>query len=262
MIFKGTDIEAFKKASRGLTKKSRSKKYQKYKDKNAKNRGNETALLSFFQSKFSLKMPKSAARIKPKVISIQNSRTNRYMEKKIILDDIRDFRSSKIVSNLSNNLAAFIVKCGGQQWNDNTRNFVRSSIALAISEVTNKILEKPQEIINNIKLFIKVGKIIYKIIVWIDKDTSLWVTSEQSISVVNESDIEYVEYIYKYPRLVESLHRQDKMKYKIRDIVLLNDGKIVRIVAINVCDKTYKAISVDKEQKKYIIRDKDIKSLF
>ena len=141
MIFKGTDRDAFERASKGLTKKSRSKKYQKYKEQNEKKRKKEAASPSFFQSTYIHKIPKQAVRITPPVMRTQNVSAKRFIEKKNILDDIRDYRSSKIVSNVSNSLATFVVKCGGRQWDNDTKNFVRSSIALAISEVTNKVLE-------------------------------------------------------------------------------------------------------------------------
>lgn len=258
MIYKGTDMDAFEKASKGLTKNSRSKKYKKYKAQNEKRREKEAAS-SIFGPTLVPKISIKEKRIRRIVKPTQNKQVKRYIEKKNILDDIRDYRSSKIVSNLSNNLATFIVKHGGRRWDNETKNIVRSSIALAISEVTNKVLEKPQKIIDNIKLFIKVGMSIYKIIVWIDEVTNLWATNEKSISIANDDDIEYVEYIRKYPSLAKSIQIANKMKYKIGDVVLLNNEQIVRIVSINIYDNTYKAISVDKNQKEYIITDKDIR---
>ncbi len=262
MIFKGTDRDAFKRASKGLTKKSRSKKYQKYKEQNEKKRKKEATSPSFFQSTYTPKIPKQAVRIKPPVMRTQNVSVKRFIENKNILDDIRDYRSSKIVSNVSNSLATFVVKCGGRQWDNDTKNFVRSSIALAISEVTNKVLEKPQEIIDNVKLFIKVGKLIYKIIVWIDKATNLWETNEKSISIVNEKDIEYVEYTHKYPRLAKSFQNANEMKYKIGDIVLLNDGHLVRIISVNRDENNYSVISMGKDKAEYIITDAEILRLY
>lgn len=262
MIFKGTDRDAFDRASKGLTKKSRSKKYQKYKEQNAKKREKEATTPSFLLSTYTPKIPKQAVRIKQPVMPAQSKRAKKFIEKKNILDDIRDCHSSKIVSNISNSLATFVVRCGGRQWDNNTKNFVRSSIALAISEVTNKVLEKPQEIIDNIKLFIKVGKLIYKIIVWIDKVTDLWTTNEKSISVTNENDIEYVEYTHKYPRLAKSIQNANEMKYKIGDIVLLNDGHLVRIISVNRDENNYSAISLGKDETKYIITDAEILRIY
>ena len=257
MIYKGTDRDAFARASTGLTKKSRSRKYKKYKAQNEKKREQKSVSLFSLKSPYTPKIPKQPMRINSSVV-----RRAKYVEKKTILDDVRDYRSSKIVSNISNSLATFVVKCGGHQWDNNTKNLVRSSIALAISEVTNKVLEKPFEIINNIKLFIKVGKAIYKIIVWIDKMTNLWVTDDKSVSIVSENNIEYVCYLRKYPRLAESIRKTNVntigMKYKVGDIVLLNNGTTVSIVTINFADKTYCALSTEVDKKEYTITDDDI----
>ena len=93
------------------------------------------------------------------------------------------------------------------------------------------------EIVDNIKLFIKVGKVIYKIIAWIDKVTNLWATNDKSVSIVMENDIEYVSYIRKYPRLAESHRIIIDMKYNVGDTVLLNDGHAVRIISVNIDEK-------------------------
>lgn len=262
MLYKGTDKDAFMRASSGGTKKSRSRKYQEYKEQNAKKRKKENTTPKFFQSIFTTIFPKQSVKIKSSVKPTQSKNAKKYIEKKNILDDVRDFRSSKIVSNISNNLAAFIIKCGGRRWNNDTKNYVRASIALAISEVTNKVLEKPQEIIENIKLFIEVEEQIYEIIVWIDKTTNLWETNEKSISLVNGDDIECVEYMHKYPQLAKSFQNVKVMKYKIGDKVLLNDGHLVRIISVNRDKNNYIAISLGKDKTKYIISDADILQLY
>lgn len=58
MIFKGTDRDAFERASKGLTKKSRSRKYKKYKAQNEKKRKMELALLYPSKSSFTPKILK------------------------------------------------------------------------------------------------------------------------------------------------------------------------------------------------------------
>ncbi|MCI8729507.1 MAG: hypothetical protein HFK07_06775 [Clostridia bacterium] len=263
MIFKGTDKDAYKKASRGKTPQKRSKLYQKEKAKNEKRRERKETAQSIFSSHYTPKIPKQPIRIKPSAIRTTKVRqVPQYVEKRTILDDVRDYRSSKIVSNVANSLATFVVRCGGRQWDNDTKNFVRSSIALAISEVTNKVLEKPLEIVDNIKLFIKVGKTIYKIIAWIDKVTNLWVTDDKSVSIVMENDIEYVSYTRQYPRLAESHRIIIDMKYKVGDTVLLDDGHAVRIISVNSDEKKYRAISLGKDETEYIIADADILRLY
>lgn len=263
MIFKGTDKDAYKKASRGKTPQKRSKLYKKEKAKNEKRRERNEMSQLIVTSHFTPKIPKQHLKVKPTAIRTkQVKQTPKYVEKRIILDDVRDYRSSKIVSNVANSLATFVVRCGGQQWDNDTKNLVRSSIALAISEVTNKVLEKPIEIVDNIKLFIKVGKVIYKIIAWIDKVTNLWETNDKSVSIVMENDIEYVSYIRKYPRLAESHRITIDMKYNVGDKVLLNDGHAVRIISVNIDEKKYRAVSLGKDETEYIITDSDILRLY
>ena len=263
MIYKGTDKDAFKKASRGKTPQKRSKLYQKEKVKNEKRRERKEITQSIVTSFFTPKISKQQIRMKPAVTrTTQVRQVPKYVKKRTILDDVRDYRSSKIVSNVANSLATFVVRCGGRQWDNDTKNLIRSSIALAISEVTNKVLEKPMEIVDNIKLFIKVGKVIYKIIAWIDKVTNLWKTDDKSVSIVMENDIEYVSYIREYPRLAESHRTIIDMKYNVGDTVLLNDGHAVRIISINSDEKTYRAISLGKDETEYIITDADILRLY
>lgn len=257
MIFKGTDIDAFRRASSGLTKKARSRKYKQYKAQNEKKREREAA--SSFSSNLvrTPKIPQQQVRRQLSREQTIYGQSTKYIEKKTILDDVRNCRSSKIVSNISNSLATFVVKCGGRQWDNNTKNVVRSSIALAISEVTNNALERPLEVIDNIKLFIKVGKTIYKITAWINKITKLWTTDDKSISIVAENDIEYISYLRKYPRLAQPV-RIGGMKYKVGDIVLLKNGRIVRIVHVNVINKTYRAVGIAEDKTECIITDTDI----
>lgn len=263
MIFKGTDTDAFERASSGKTEGARRRLYKKYKKQNDKKREREANSRNERIVPRAPYFPKQQAVAKLPAASITTyRRPTNYVERKTILDDIRDYRSSKIVSNVANSLATFIIRCGGRQWDNDTRNFVRSSIALAISEVANKTFEKPLQIVDNIKLFIKVGKIIYKVVTWIDKVTNLLVTNDMSICIVKDNDFEYLSYIRKYPRLAESINssngRTSNMKYKIGDIVLLNNGQTVKIIMINFVDKTYCAVSTTEVKKEYIIKDADV----
>lgn len=258
MIYKGTDLDAFDKASKGLTKQSRSKQYQKYKAQNQKKREKEARGLFFAQLAYRTEIPKQSMKVKLSVDKKKHcGKSIKYVEKKTILDDIRDYRSSKIISDVANSLAVFVVRCGGRQWDNDTKNLVRSSIALAISEITNKVLKKPLKVIDNIELFIQVGQIIYKIIVWIDKNTKLWTTDDKAISTVTKDDEEYVDYIRNYPRLA-AVTITVGMKYKVGDVVLLNTGQTVCIIAVNIAEKTYRAVCVAADKKEYIITDADI----
>lgn len=180
-MFKGTDRDAYKRAGKGRTAESRSRLYQKYKKQNNRHRVISDIKQSLFGGKsYSDPVPETRQPIKRGVQSLKV----KYYAKNTILDDIRKYRSSKIVSNISNSIATFVVCNGGRKWDNNTKDIVRSGIALAISEVTNKVLEKPLEVVDNVELFIKVGQIIYKVIVWLNKNIGLWETNDHSVSVV------------------------------------------------------------------------------
>lgn len=198
-MFKGTDRDAYKRAGKGRTAESRSRLYQKYKKQNNRRRVISDIKQSLLGGKsYSNTVPKTRQPIKR---GVQSPKV-KYYAKNTILDDIREYRSSKIVSNISNSIATFIVRKGGARWDNNTKDIVRSTIALAISEVTKKVLEKPLEVVDNIELFIKVSQIIYKVIVWLNKNTGLWETNNHSVSVVKDTDKKYLEYAKKYPKLV------------------------------------------------------------
>lgn len=198
-MFKGTDRDAYKRAGKGRTAESRSRLYQKYKKQNNRRRVISDIKQSLLGGKsYSNTVPKTRQPIKR---GVQSPKV-KYYAKNTILDDIREYRSSKIVSNISNSIATFIVRKGGARWDNNTKDIVRSTIALAISEVTKKVLEKPLEVVDNVELFIKVGQIIYKVIVWLNKNTGLWETNDHSVSVVKDTDKKYLEYAKKYPKLV------------------------------------------------------------
>lgn len=271
-MFKGTDPDAFRRAGKGKTKFTRSMRYKFYKAQNAKKRENTASFPSLNPTQSTLVQPtisRPPYRGRSVVVNVaqkqREQNVQRYKEKENILDDIRDYRSSKIVSNISNNLATFIVRCGGRQWDNATKNIVRSAIALAVSEITNKSLEKPMEIINNIKLFIKVGKTIYKIITWIDKLTKLFTTDEKSISIVSEDDVEYLGYIREYPRLmgatqIINVHNL-VMRYKVGDTVLLKNGKVVRISKVDVVAQKYYVVSLDRERLEFVITESEISEL-
>ena len=271
-MFKGTDPDAFRRAGKGKTKFTRSLRYKFYKSQNANKRENTASFPCPNPTQSTIIQSTTGQPPRRRAVTVSVSQKQReqrgqsYREKENILDDIRDYRSSKIVSNISNNLATFIVRCGGRQWDNDTKNIVRSSIALAVSEITNKSLEKPMEIINNIKLFIKVGKTIYKIITWIDKLTKLFTTDEKSITIVSYNDAEYLEYIREYPRLSSSTQsikvHNFGMRYKVGDTVLLKSGEIGKIVKVDTVAKKYYVIDICGAQKQFVITESEIDKIY
>lgn len=186
MPYKGTDFEAYKKAGqKGKTAEQKSEIYYKEKKKNEIKRG----ILGVFSLS-----NKSCTRI-------SKDRQTRYSPKENILDYIRKQRSSKLVSNAANSFSIVMVKSFGKKLTNKEKDFVRSSMALVISETVNKALERPLKVIDNIEMFIKVGKVLYKIILKLNKYTKEYELDQNNIFEVNETNNEYQSFLIEYPKL-------------------------------------------------------------
>lgn len=220
MPYKGTDYRAYKKAGqKGKTKKQKSEIYYKEKRKNERKKG----ILRVFSF-----LGKSSTKIsKNKQIS--------YNPKENIFDYIRKQRSSKLVSNAANCFSIAIVKSFGKRLTNKEKNFVRSSMALVISETVNKALEKPLKAIDNIKMFIKVGKVLYKVILKLNKYTREYELDQNNIFEVNETNNEYQEFLLEYPKL--------KNKYE-----LIND---LNVKKCPLCNSKLELI-VEENQEFYV----------
>ena len=125
----------------------------------------------------------------------------KYVPKKLILDDIREFRSSKIISSVSNSFAEFIVKTTAQTLDNSQKNGLRSVIALATSETLNKAFEKELSTLDKIKTFVKIGKLIYKIILWYDEKTQEYRTDENNIQIAKKWSFEYNWFLMRHQTL-------------------------------------------------------------
>lgn len=118
-------------------------------------------------------------------------KNKKYYFEKTILDNIRDWRSTAIVSDVSNSLATFITKISRTNTMTNhDMNVLRGITALVISETINKVFSKPLNFIENIKVFIKVSKVIYKVVLYVSDNVVEF--SESKVGIIK--DIEYPEY--------------------------------------------------------------------
>lgn len=186
MPFKGTDLEAYKKAGHiGKTSKQRSVIYHREKKKNEIKKG--ILGLFSFSDMSSIKLHK---KVKTK-----------YVPKETILDVIRKYRSSKFVSNISNSFSVILIKTFAKQLNDNEKDIVRSTMALVISESLNKALQKPLSFIENIKMFIKLGKSIYKVILKFNEYAKEYEIDANYVFKVDEQNSEYQTFLLKHPEL-------------------------------------------------------------
>ena len=133
--------------------------------------------------------------------SVAPHMARRYVPKRTILDDLREYRSSKIIASASNVFAEFIVKTTAQELNNSQKNILRSAVALAISESLNKAFEKELDAIDKVQTYIKIGKFIYKVILWYDEQTPTYQTDTHHIQEVPESSLQYQRFLFKHPTL-------------------------------------------------------------
>lgn len=133
--------------------------------------------------------------------SVAPHMARRYVPKRTILDDLREYRSSKIIASASNVFAEFIVKTTAQELNNSQKNILRSAVALAISESLNKAFEKKLDAIAKVQTYIKVGKFIYKVILWYDKETKTYRTDCHHIKKVPPHSLRYNSFLIKHPNL-------------------------------------------------------------
>ena len=197
-LFPGTDKAAFKKGAKGKTPAERSRIYHREKLKNERKELVQAAF-GVGASTGNHRPKIKSTPTKRKVQTPKSKKTYRY--KKTIIDGLRDYRSSEIVSNVSNALAIFIVKTTGRRLDNKEKNILRSTIAFVSSEVFNKIFEEELEVIETIKLFIKIGKTIYKIGAWLDEQDNSVKVNDKEIKCVSALSLEYRAFLRKYPTI-------------------------------------------------------------
>lgn len=234
MPFKGTDLNAWDKAKKGKTPAQRGRIYKREKEKNEKDRKRSYSVSSVNLSTYKPKTSTKSSLAKPKyiqsetikkpVISNSQSLKNKYVPKHLILDDIREYRSSKLISNISDGLATVIMKTTRNKNVTNVQmNLIRSSVALVTSEVLNKALEKPLEIIDNIKMFIKVGKVVYKAIIWFNDKIASYEVQESSIEKVSPLSNEYRRFLRQNPKIKNVYRHQADCKILGKTVKVIID---------------------------------------
>lgn len=227
MPFKGTNREAYKTASKGKNPKERSEIY--YKEK-SKLEGKPSLFSEIKKALFGQKneYKVDVSKMNHRQLRTSNKPNNeirktKFVLKQLIIDDIRDYRSSKIISNVSNFLATSFVKMTCKNFSNDQMNFFRSSIALITSETLNKALEKPLNIIDNIKMFIKVSKVVYKVVMYFDEKINEYCVDEKKIMIVKNTDLEYLEYLKTHPKIAEYEKRNEIIEYLGREVFVKID---------------------------------------
>lgn len=206
-IYKGTDADAFKKASVEKTPKKRSERYYEEKAKNEKAKSNPFSStnnynihsLSHTSTRTSLRATTKRT-IQSKSFNQPKRSGEEFRYKKTIIDDLRNYRNSRFVSKACDVFAIAVVKTTGKSLNNTEKNILRSTISFVASEVFNKVFEEEKEFIEKVKLYIKIGKFIYKVISWIDEKTKE-IKIEENAEKLSFDNSGYKTFLSKYPSI-------------------------------------------------------------
>ena len=201
-IYKGTDANAFKKASIEKTPKKRSERYYKEKAKNEKKK----SLFSTNNYKFHSVKRSAVTSLnatvkntnKSRSLNKPNKRKLDFRCKKTIIDDLRNYRNSEFISKACDVFAVAVVKTTGKDLSNREKNLLRSTISFVAAEVFNKVFEEEKEFVEKVKLYIKIGKFIYKVISWIDEKTNE-IRMEETVERVPFKIPGYKTFLSKYP---------------------------------------------------------------
>ena len=126
---------------------------------------------------------------------------NKYAPKRVILDDLREYRSSKTISSISNSFAEFMIKTAGKNLKNSQKNALRSMVAFVVSEALNKAFEKELNTVEKVKTFIKVGQTIYKVVLWFDEHSKTYKTDSKYIKKSSKYSLQYKRFLKKHPTL-------------------------------------------------------------
>lgn len=159
------------------------------------------------------------------IIDVPKIKT-KYVPRKLILDEIREYRSSRIISHISDGVVTCLIKKNCKNMTNDQKNMLRSILAFIISETINKALEKPLKIVDNIKMFIKVGKIIYKVIMYFDEKIKEYRLLEDKITEVINNDSEYLKYLDKHPTIKHLENRMAILDYLGKEVIVKIDKPI------------------------------------
>lgn len=217
MPFKNTNRKAYKKAGKlGKTPKQKSKIYNKEKSKLESKSSilgaiKKTLLCSKKES--NNKLYRINHRSVTPTANVKKIHKAKFVPQRLIIDDIRDYRSSKIISNISNYIAASFVKITCKNMTNDQMNFIRSTTALVASEVFNKALEKPLNIIDNIRMFIKVSKVVYKVVMYFDEKANEYCVDDSKTAIVKNNDKEYLLFLNQHPKIIPIEKRAEIIGY-------------------------------------------------
>lgn len=201
-IYKGTDANAFKKASIEKTPKKRSERYYKEKAKNEKKK----SLFSTNNYKFHSVKRSAVTSLnatvkntnKSRSLNKPNKRKLDFRCKKTIIDDLRNYRNSEFISKACDVFAVAVVKTTEKDLSNREKNLLRSTISFVAAEVFNKVFEEEKEFVEKVKLYIKIGKFIYKVISWIDEKTNE-IRMAETVERVPFETLGYKAFLSKYP---------------------------------------------------------------
>lgn len=274
MTFKGTDLNAWDKAKKGKTAAEKSKIYRKAKAENQrktkkydnylfapkrktsstlsspklKQTSNNLAKTKTQHTTDIMRVPQKIAKAPTTLLNNCRASHTKYAPQQLLLDDLRNYRSSKMISNISNTFATIVARSiVSKKASNNDINYIRSLAAFATAEVLNKVLERPMKIVDNIKLFIKAGKAIYKIILWFNENTKEYEIKDNQVIRESAFSREYQAFKKLYPQIIYSTTPQR----------LLNSNKAL-ISVKKVKEKWIKVFAegLDDGFLKKLIRDK------
>ena len=204
-IFENTDSDAYLKARKGKTPEERSKIYHREKAKNLGKKESENTgslLKSLFhglltsESKSKSKLPQQREHSVVKTSSTS-------LNKETILKKL-DYKSSKGVLQTCDSVNNFVLKNTGKSLTELEKNIIKSTVSFVAKEIFNKVFEEQKDFFKKVEMYIKVGKTIYKIISWIDKQ------SEEKIEILSDEYHKYQEFLKRYPKVKQYYQERDK----------------------------------------------------
>ena len=217
MPFKGTDRDAWEYGSKGKTPEERSKRYHYYLKNKSKLQKRENKELDIIKRlrKNNKSRFKDYTRNKP--ISKKEKRPRKVV-KNIIVEDVKEHIKSQIISSVSSMITENIMKEAEKHLTDKQKENLIKCVEFVSSEVFKKTLEKPLKVINDVKMFIKIGKYVYKVIVKFNEISNKYDFVIGKREKMPSLSIEYRNFLKKYPNIkneyYSSYGRKKKFKYR------------------------------------------------
>lgn len=102
-------------------------------------------------------------------------------------------------------------------------NYLRGTVGLIVSETFNKVFEKPLNVIENVKIFIKVSKFIYKVVMFFDEKAEQYIVDENKTTIVKNDNIEYLDYLKQHPTITKIEKRTEVIDYLGKEVFVKVD---------------------------------------